>query len=95
MGALLGPGGRAAHRRTGLGAAYALRVVEHDDDEHPDLSSYTYEGDGVYEVLGLLGGGEDGLSPDGRLSTWDAWDQDLEEELPPAAMGRLYPACDS
>lgn len=85
-------------RTSGLdsGTTFGLRVVDYNDDEHPDLSSFFYDGDGVYEVRGLLGGVDDGLTDgDRRFSNPDAWGGGPEENFPPSAMGRFYPACDS
>jgi hypothetical protein len=84
-----------------LGTTFGLRVVDFDDDEHPDLASYRYEGDGVYGTGALLGGGEDGLSDQvARFSDVDAPGYNLpragpEEHLPPSASDRFHPACDA
>lgn len=84
-----------------LQATSGLRVVDFDDDEHPDLASYYYDGDGVYGMLGLRGGVEDGLSdPVERFSDFDFPGYNLarrgpEGHLPPSALDRFHPACDS
>ena len=79
-----------------LRTTFGLRVVDYNGDEHPDLASFVYAGDGVYEVDGLLGGVGDGLSGrDPELLDHDAWEGGPEEELPPQAMGRFYSVCTS
>jgi hypothetical protein len=77
-------------------ATYGLRVVDFDDDEHPDLASYYYQGDGVYGMNALLGGVEDGLSDRvERFSEFDFAHRGPEEDLPPPALDQFHPACDT
>ncbi|WP_223839005.1 FG-GAP repeat domain-containing protein [Nocardiopsis deserti] len=94
----------AGQRTVGLDlqSTVGLRVVDFGEDAHPDLASYYYDGDGVYEMLGMLGGAEDGLG--GRVNhetdLGDPYDDipDKEgpsEHLPPSALDRFYPACDA
>ncbi|MEE2040855.1 VCBS repeat-containing protein [Nocardiopsis sp. CT-R113] len=84
-----------------LGTTFGLRVVDFDDDEHPDLASYYYDGDGVYGMGALLGGVEGGLSDqDERFSDFDFPGYNLpragpEGHLPPSASDRFHPACDA
>lgn len=101
----LGPfSDRGSGQRTAeldLGTTSGLRVVDFDDDEHPDLASYYYEGDGVYGTGGLLGGVEGGLSDKvERFSDIDDPGYNLprigpEGHLPPSALDRFHPACDA
>ncbi|NYH55146.1 hypothetical protein HNR06_004735 [Nocardiopsis arvandica] len=101
----LGPfSDRGAGQRTDeldLGTTSGLRVVDFDDDEHPDLASYYYDGDGVYGMGALLGGVEDGLSDQvERFSDFDFPGYNLgprgpEGHLPPSASDRFHPACDT
>ncbi|MCP3013104.1 VCBS repeat-containing protein [Nocardiopsis dassonvillei] len=85
-----------------LQSTVGLRVVDFDEDAHPDLASYYYDGDGVYEMLGMLGGAEDGLGGrvDHEIDIGDPYDdvpdkKGPSEHLPPAALDRFHPTCDA
>ncbi|WP_190394426.1 FG-GAP repeat domain-containing protein [Nocardiopsis quinghaiensis] len=84
-----------------LGYTYGLRVVDLNEDEHPDLASYYHYGDGHDAIAGLLGGAENGLSGrDGRFHEDFTASQQreaggMDNLLPPAASDRFLPACDA
>lgn len=73
----------------------ALRVVDYDGNDRPDLAFYQYDGDGNHVVQGHQGGRGEGLSPEIEHYYVDVADSEPEGHLPPPLdMDGFYPACD-
>ncbi|WP_223838978.1 hypothetical protein [Nocardiopsis deserti] len=72
----------------------ALRVVDYDGNDRPDLAFYQYDGDGSYVVQGHQGGRGEGLSPQVGHSYVDVADSEPEGHLPPPlGLDGFHPAC--
>ncbi len=72
----------------------ALRVVDYDGNDRPDLAFYQYDGDGSYVVQGHQGGRGEGLSPQVEHYYVDVADSEPEGNLPPPlGLEGFYPTC--
>lgn len=78
-----------------LQATKDIAVADYNHDRYPDLTAYTYSGDGTYEIQARLGDPHTGLSPDTRTYTTDvqATGYDPPSPLPHAGLTPFYPPC--
>ncbi|MGW3108810.1 hypothetical protein [Streptomyces sp. NPDC001100] len=73
-----------------------IAVADYDHDLHPDLATYTYEGDGVYDGFEvLLGEGTKGLGGNTHRYTAEAGASgyDPPGRLPHSGLTPFYPSC--
>ncbi|MFH9085736.1 VCBS repeat-containing protein [Streptomyces sp. NPDC017673] len=78
-----------------LGATKDIAVADHNHDRYPDLTAYTYSGDGTYQIQARLGDPNRGLSPDTRTYTTDipATGYHPPSPLPHAGLTPFHPPC--
>ncbi|MEU1514569.1 VCBS repeat-containing protein [Streptomyces sp. NPDC005811] len=86
--------GRARRiRQLDLGPTKEIEVADFDHDRYPDLSAYTYTGDGVYAWEARLGDPDRGLGTDTREFTVDDTGRADLATFPATGLDRFYPRC--
>lgn len=86
--------GRARRiRPLDLGPTKDIEVADHNHDRYPDVSAYTYSGDGVYSWEARLGEPDRGLGTDTHAYTLDDTGQVSPEDLPATGLAPFYPRC--
>ncbi|MEU2060814.1 VCBS repeat-containing protein [Streptomyces sp. NPDC013455] len=78
-----------------LGATKDIVVADHDHDSHPDVTAYTYSGDGTYAFVARLGDEDTGLRSDGGAygTDQDGTGYRPTDRLPHSGLSPFYPAC--
>lgn len=93
----LGPFSASGHsrhtRHLDLGDTHGVRVADDNHDHYPDLATYTYTGDGVYDIQERLGSRTETL---GNKTAGDDQPADVSpDDLPRSGLSTFYPPCDS
>ncbi|WP_416981762.1 FG-GAP repeat domain-containing protein [Streptomyces sp. T028] len=76
-----------------LGPTKDMKVADFNHDRYPDISAYTYAGDGVHAWEGRLGEPGRGLGTDTHEYTLDDTGQVSPQDLPATGLDPFYPRC--